>query len=119
MSHMATCSWLHRKHTSLSTPTLRSTTYAIPYATAQWQREEVPTHPAESPRGRDFLRTALNPQTPQPSTYPHYPHPPNYRDHVHHNNRSGTCSQREDCNVPYTPPDTEMTVPETLLRCSG
>lgn len=47
---------------------------------SQWQREEPPVQSAGPPRGNDFLRTALNPQTPPPPTYlpPSYPAPPDY-----------------------------------------
>ncbi|KAB5570373.1 hypothetical protein GE09DRAFT_1217814 [Coniochaeta sp. 2T2.1] len=46
----------------------------------QWQREEPPVQFAEPPRGHDFLRTALNPQTPPPlqPNFPPYP-APNYQ----------------------------------------
>jgi hypothetical protein len=46
---------------------------------SQWHREEPPVQLAPHPRSNDFLRTALNPQTPPPH-YPvsQYPPPPEY-----------------------------------------
>lgn len=48
---------------------------------SQWQREGTSVQSAGPPRGNDFLRTALNPQTPPPPTYPppSYPPPPDYQ----------------------------------------
>ena len=56
-----------------------SNMYHVHGPTSQWHREEPPLHPAAPPRGNDFLRTALNPQTPppqQPAGYPHPAYPP-------------------------------------------